>query len=128
MILNKNEYTIYYNSNKNLPIYSCFQKIFGFGKSIKKISLLYKSLGLNLLKKKDLYLKNLNEKQHEINIFIISIYLIKKLKLNLIKIINLNIKNKHPLGSYKFIQKSHKLPINGQRTHTNAKTNKKIKI
>jgi len=126
MISNKNEYIIFYNSNKNFPIYSCFQKIYGFGKSAKNTKLFFKSLGLNFLKKKNLLLKSLNIRQQDINIFIISIFLIKKLKNNLTKIINLNISNKHVLGSYKYIQKTHKLPINGQRTHTNAKTNKKL--
>jgi ribosomal protein S13 len=126
MISNKNEYIIFYNSNKNFPIYSCFQKIYGFGKSSKNTKIFFKSLGLNFFKKKNLFLKSLNMKQQDINIFIISIFLIKKLKNNLNKIININISNKHVLGSYKYIQKMHKLPINGQRTHTNAKTNKKL--
>lgn len=126
MISNKNEYMIYYSFNKNALIYSCFRKIFGFGKSLKNVKLLYKSLGLNLFKQKNLFLKSLNNIQQEINIFIISIYLLKKFKKNLKKIINLYILKKHPIGSYKYIQKTHGLPFNGQRTHTNAKTSKKL--
>jgi ribosomal protein S13 len=126
MISNKNEYIIFYNSNKNFPIYSCFQKIYGFGKSTKNTKLFFKSLGLNFLKKKNLLLKFLNIDQQNITVFIISIFLIKKLKSTLNKIINLHISYKHVIGSYKYIQKTHRLPINGQRTHTNAKTNKKL--
>jgi len=124
MVQTNYEYFNYINKNeiKNLFIYSCFQKIFGFGKNYKHTKLFYKFSGLNLTF--NLNVKDFNFLNHKINIFIL-LNLFKKKIGDIIKLkINYFKNNKYSIGSYKYIRKSLGLPIRGQRTRTNARTSK----
>lgn len=127
MIQTNYEYFNYLNKNeiKNLFIYSCFQKIFGFGKNSKNVKIFYKFLGLNLTF--SLNVKKINFLFHKINIFILLNLFSKKIG-DIIKSKFYYLNNiKHPIGSYKYIRRTFGLPLRGQRTRTNAKTCKMIK-
>jgi len=92
---------------------------YGIGKNI--IKGLYKKFGLNIRNNpQKLKLKQLNQFKRYIKKSDSG----KKLKNNIKKIINFysNIK------TYKGVRHKMKYPVRGQRTHTNAKTRKKIKI
>jgi small subunit ribosomal protein S13 len=92
-----------------------------YGINDQTVSGIYKSLGLNTrclfdkLTKKQL--GNLNQNLKSFNIG-------KRLKDTTKEILNFSIK----LKNYKGIRHKLKYPARGQRTHTNAKTKKKIKI
>jgi small subunit ribosomal protein S13 len=93
---------------------------FGVGNSNAKI--LHLNLGINTKTR----VKVLKQKIHnELNKKINSKFIInKKLKEKINNNISFLIKNK----SYKGIRHKLKYPVRGQRTHTNAKTQKKIKL
>lgn len=125
MILNANEYKTHITNNSNKLIYAAFYKILGFSKHnsiyIKNI---YKILGLNLLTNNK-KIQNLSNSENNILIFYFTIFLQHKLG-TLIKTKSKYFLNlKHVQNSYRYIRIRLNLPINGQRTHTNAKTSKK---
>ena len=104
-------------SQKKQVIYS-FHKIFGIqlSQSIK----ICKKIGINpYILLKDLDQKKINKIIQYINKNI-------KIELELKKKIQENINNLLTIKSYRGIRHSLKLPIRGQRTHTNAKTVKKL--
>lgn len=103
-------------SKKNL--YS-LKKIFGLNKtSLKKI---FKNLGINQNSK----LKELNKIQIDKLIkYIDKNYIIEQ---DLKKNIKENLSHLYNIKNYKGIRLLKGLPVNGQRTHTNAKTSKKLK-
>jgi ribosomal protein S13 len=125
MIINKNEYYNFYNKYKNLSIYNVFYKLLGLGKSFNLKKLWYKNLGLNI--NKNYKLRFLSSLQHNINIFVLTIYYQKKLSFFNIKLRNYYKYLKHIPGTFRFIQASHGLPVNGQRTRSNARTTRRLR-
>jgi ribosomal protein S13 len=126
MIINRNEYFNFFNKNKNLSIYNAFNRVNGLGKTARIIKFLYKNLGLNI--NQNYSLKLLSAKQHSINVFILTVYYQKKLSFFVSKLKIYYKQLKHVSGSFRFIQHSHGLPINGQRSRTNARTSKRLRF
>jgi len=75
---------------------------------------------------KNLKLKYLNREQKN-SLSLIVLYLNLKINNDLKKVIHLNNKKLINLKNYKGFRRIKKLPVRGQRTHTNAKTCKKIR-
>lgn len=107
-----------YINNKNIKIVNYFNKIYGI--SYTKSKSLCKELGLdlnyNLLKLSSSDIKKLED--------IIFIKKRFKLESDLKKYNYDNIKIKKQIKNYKGIRHSLYLPVNGQNTKTNAKTQK----
>ena len=81
-----------------------------------------KFLGLN----KNLKIKNLTKKQKN-SLFIVTRYLKIKINYNLKRYEKENYNKLMSINNYKKFRKLNRLPVRGQRTHTNAKTCKKLK-
>lgn len=106
---------------KNKPINLAFQSIFGLG--FKNISLVFKKLGFC----QNLKVENLSKKQ--ISSLIKKINSLNILLANdLLKFKSLNFNKLISIKSIKGYRKSIGLPVRGQRTHTNAKTARKMKF
>ncbi len=132
-MINKYEYTgcLQLIRQKNLVV--AFQFFFGFGVSKKKKFELYKILGI--FKEKSIKLLKLLRYQENILRFLFTIFFSKKSGSLFLNYFTQLKKNAFVFGSYKYIQNSHGLPVNGQRTRSNAKTcknkirkNKKTKL
>jgi len=92
-----------------------------YGLGSNTFSNLYKKVGVNLRSNpKKIKLKQLNQIKKNIK----KIEFGKKLINNVKKIINFH----SNIKTYKGVRHRLKYPIRGQRTHTNAKTRKKIKF
>ena len=104
------------NDNKLINI----ALIYIFGINISLSNKICKLLGLN----KNLKLKNLTKEQKN-SLFLIINYLKLKINYNLLKYEVDNHKRLVNIKNYKGFRKLNKLPVRGQRTHTNAKNCKK---
>lgn len=104
------------NDNKLINI----ALIYIFGINISLSNKICKLLGLN----KNLKLKNLTKEQKN-SLFLIINYLKVKINYNLLKYKVDNHKRLINIKNYKGFRKLNKLPVRGQRTHTNAKNCKK---
>lgn len=105
----------------NKSIFFSLQKVYGLGPS--KINFLCKKLGLspNLQTSKVSTIK-LNKLIKMIEISNI------KITAELKKELSLTFKNLISIKSYRGLRRLKGLPVRGQRTHTNSKTSKKLKI
>ncbi len=105
---------------ENKSIYLALKNIYGIGK--KRSFLICKKLGFS----NNLKVKNLSEEQiNQIIKLCESLDLI--LANDLRKIRLLAIKNLIYIKAYKGLRRKKGLPIRGQRTHTNAKTARRVK-
>lgn len=104
---------------ENKPIYVSLTQIYGIGNF--NAILICKKLGFS----KNLKIKDLSKEQ-----ITQLIKTIESLKVNLSsdlkKINSLKSKNLIAIKSYRGFRKNQGLPVRGQRTHTNARTSKKI--
>ena len=121
MIFSKVLYNSYFQNYKKKSIYSVFSNIYGFGKSIKNIKIFIRCFGINIFKiNKKIF--NISKMQESINIFLLTNYFSKSYAMLFKKLVNFYKKNKIIYGSYRYIKYYNGLPINGQRSHTNART------
>ena len=101
-------------------IYTSLRNIYGLGKY--KINFLCKTIGLSPNMKTEKLssekLKKLVKVVNSLNIIITS---------ELKKQLSLNLKTLISIKCYRGLRKLKRLPVRGQRTHTNAKTSRKIK-
>jgi small subunit ribosomal protein S13 len=104
--------------NKNKPIYISLTKTFGINKSLS-FFVCY-SLGLNPFSK---FINLTTLEINKLNYFVEQKYIIK---LKLKQEIQSNIKNLITLKCYRGKRHFLGLPVRGQRTQTNAKTQKKL--
>jgi len=119
-MVSKHEYNNYLQFIKKKNLIIGFQSFFGFGFSKKKKFELYKILGI--FKNKSIKLIKLLRYQENILKFLFTIFFSKKTGTSFFNYFMQLKKNAFSFGSYKYIQNSHNLPVNGQRTRTNAKT------
>lgn len=105
---------------KNKSVLFALKKIFGVG--FKTSNIIIKKMGLSL----NFKIKHLSKDQ---TLKLISLLENSSLKLgnDLKKLKMINKKNLLSIKSYRGIRAYKGLPVRGQRTHTNAKTSKKIK-
>jgi len=104
------------DSNQKIPF--ALKKIYGLGD--KKVSELCSYMGMS----KNLKLNDLNESQiSKLCHYIEENFLIES---ELRKNQTYNIKRLLDIKSYRGLRHAHGLPVHGQRTHTNAKTQKSL--
>jgi small subunit ribosomal protein S13 len=105
--------------SKNKPVFLALKYIYGINKF--NSFLICKKLGFS----KNLKIKSLSKDQ--LNKLVITIeHLEIKLASDLKKLKILNTKKLISIKSYKGLRKFKGLPVRGQRTHTNAKTSRKM--
>lgn len=104
---------------ENMSIFFALQRVYGIGK--KSSSLICKKLGFSI----NLKIKNLSKDQ-SMDILNLIEYLNLIIASDLKKIKNLITKNLISIKSYRGLRRIQGLPVRGQRTHTNAKTARKI--
>lgn len=108
------------NYNNNTIIVKLLQDIFGIGFS--KAKYLCFKYGLNLKSK----ISDVDD--HVLRIILKDLKQNNIIDVDLKKIIHKNIKIKKNINCYQGFRHLKNLPVRGQRTHTNGKTRKKIKI
>jgi len=106
--------------NEKKSIHIALNKVYGINLYLSRK--ICKLLGLC----KNFKLKDLNKEQKNSLVFII-LYLNLKINNDLKKFIYFNNNKLINLKNYKGFRRIKKLPVRGQRTHTNAKTCKKIR-
>lgn len=104
---------------ENMSIFFALQRVYGIGK--KSSFLICKKLGFSI----NLKIKNLSKDQ-SMDILNLIEYLNLIIASDLKKIKNLITKNLISIKSYRGLRRIQGLPVRGQRTHTNAKTARKI--
>ena len=105
--------------SKNKSLFFALTNIYGIGRT--NAILICKKLGVSKIFK----VKHLSKEQTR-NLSKIIEFLNIKLASDLKKFRSLNLKKLISIKSYKGLRRHQKLPVRGQRTHTNAKTARKF--